>query len=617
MKNFKSNPSAFLICFLSILIFFLCFSLCLGAPNKDETAKSGGDQASYGIGMFDLYEENRTKGIPNYITSDFLMLSYALIRQQAVTQLEQERIRPLFTTLVNGLSQKFKQGKTPHHLANRDFIAVLNALLKGETTIKTSAGDQDRADRELSVILGAENIDKSPLWEIKMDYTLFKPRGIYSNTPMGQQYFRAIKYAGSVLFALKESRATGVTTPLANRLILQAMELVKTIRDDKALASAYRQINELLVWEFGQADDLTFTDMVSFLTPDRDNFSPEALRKALFDYARNQGKIPKIHAGLVDLDRLEKEVTPADVLAGWRLFPQSYTPDAAVFQDLVFGNVGEYKGKATPFGLSIINGKPVKGFASANELMALLGSRAAKTRLEKGDEKNFTGYEKAAIMAGKRIANARGLSALQLGFLNTLLAPGSEKHDKTRLESALSFWTWQRYTGVLYNKQSVTGISKSVSLSRKRESAFLEPCTPIYLSLYYMARQHAAYAQNPVWDKFSQLLAQCIKISFKIANQGMPGEADISFLNRLDQALLTLTRAKDHPIVVDVHTEPNSGLVVEEGTGLPKVVFPEPGVSKKAVQARGARFTHHEFKQPMKNRLTNETWLKQLLGKLP
>jgi hypothetical protein len=57
-------------------------------------------------------------------------------------------------------------------------------------------------------------------------------------------------------------------------------------------------------------------------------------------------------------------------------------------------------------------------------------------------------------------------------------------------------------------------------------------------------------------------------------------------------------------MAVDIHTDPNSGMVVEEGIGFPRTV------NRK--ELRGARFDCYEFKQPMEKRLTDEGWVEML-----
>jgi hypothetical protein len=62
-------------------------------------------------------------------------------------------------------------------------------------------------------------------------------------------------------------------------------------------------------------------------------------------------------------------------------------------------------------------------------------------------------------------------------------------------------------------------------------------------------------------------------------------------------------------IVADVHTETNSGMVLEEGTGRLRPLYvaypmPDGGV----VVGCGPAFSYYEFKHPMGDRLTDEKW---------
>ena len=44
------------------------------------------------------------------------------------------------------------------------------------------------------------------MWGQVIDYSQFKPRGRYNRTPEMQDFFRAFRYAGAVLFAVKPSK---------------------------------------------------------------------------------------------------------------------------------------------------------------------------------------------------------------------------------------------------------------------------------------------------------------------------------------------------------------------------------------------------------------------------
>ena len=61
-------------------------------------------------------------------------------------------------------------------------------------------------------------------------------------------------------------------------------------------------------------------------------------------------------------------------------------------------------------------------------------------------------------------------------------------------------------------------------------------------------------------------------------------------------------------IVADVHTEGNTGQVLEEGVGDAFTIYVIAPVEGQQVVARGGVFSYYEFKQPMSDRLTDEAW---------
>jgi hypothetical protein len=61
-------------------------------------------------------------------------------------------------------------------------------------------------------------------------------------------------------------------------------------------------------------------------------------------------------------------------------------------------------------------------------------------------------------------------------------------------------------------------------------------------------------------------------------------------------------------IIADVHTEMNTGQVLEEGVGAPADIYVRVRDDRGYRLCRGGVFTYYEFKQPMEKRLTDEQW---------
>lgn len=558
---------------------------------------------AYAPSIFSVYEQNEREGVPNYITEDLLLASYGLIRVHVAKGIERERYLPQLERLTTGLHEALDKhvGKDAASRANRDYLAVLVALLAGRNQVANSA-DAKRAQAELDLVLAAGEIVPSPLWGYRVDYAQFLPRGHYEGDEALTRYFRAARYAGAALFAVKPSRATGVSRSLAKRMAQQAEQLARLIDADAELAAARQALLANLMWRFGPAEDLTLAAVLAV--------PPQPARThatRLFEHAKVRGMLPRILGGVVDKSRLHKDVSPLEALAGWRLLPQHRTVDYAAFQSLVFDGTGAFEGNVEaeekPFGLALIDGEAVKGFPLLGELMWLLGSAGALEVLEEDDEVAFAGYQEAAERAKRALAEATGLAALHQRLLQTGFAGPENAARRTALRA---FWTWQRYAALLYAKQSYTPAGKGLPASRAR-GARIEPSLALYQSLARVVDGHRVHTPHPSWDAFADVLNGVIDVASRQLLLGHPTKEDERFINGLDADLKRTSGGGDWPIVVDVHVNPSSGQVVQEATGLASVVRVNP--------ARGARFTQYEFKRSLAERLTDTTW-RDMLGQV-
>jgi hypothetical protein len=547
--------------------------------------------AAPGKSLFAIYAANREENRANYITGDFLLLGYSMVLENAVTKMEETQAAPDFQKFIAAAKAKLANAAGEDGQANRAYIEILDALLEGRS--RTGIAE---ADQEIERIGAAAGPARSALFRQTIDYSQFKPRGKYSATPGLSHYFQAMRYAGAVLFSVKESAATGVTAADADRLTARASAFAQLIEGNAALKSGYAGLLDRFTWLFGPSEDLTAADVLE----------AGADRSKLLDLARKTGRQPKILGGVIDTGKLESGITAADALTGWRLFPSRYTPDSAAFQYLVYDSVTKYRGARQPFTLAVVNGRKVKGFPRGLELMSLLGSQTARQRLEAAGDLEYVGYEAAAAKARAALTSGEGLAGAQFKLLSQWLAqPGDEAR---RLNSALAFWTLYRHQNLLYAKQSYTASAKGLSGDARKE-AWIEPLPELYRALVKLADETNQHLNFPGLATYAKLLGQCADIAAAEKEGKAPAAEQANFLNDLDQALLDLTGRSDAPAVVDVHTEPNSRQVVEEATAWGKPVVHR---LTSGADARGALLTYQEFKQPMDRRLTDEEWRRRL-----
>src|SRR5262249_51554047 len=156
--------------------------------------------------------------------------------------------------------------------------------------------------------------------------------------------------------------------------------------------------------------------------------------------------------------------------------------------------------------------------------------------------------------------------------LGQWLNSGGSEAAGRRLGSALGFWTWTRYNNSLYAKQSYTALAKAMLLAPPRQQAWIEPSPVLYAQLASLLNWLRKTLPSPDVIAMTQLLRRCSRLSEIELSGARLSASDVNFLNRLDLAFLPLTGGKDHPIVVDVHSEPNSGMALEEALEFPEVV---------------------------------------------
>ncbi len=137
-------------------------------------------------GMFDLYEQNRDKGIPNYITEDFILLAYSMILNETVTDIEETLLYPELKTLTDSLIKKLTPVNPEDKVAgaNLDYLNLLASLLSGDSSDKKAVAD------ELKKIREGEGIAASEMMQQQIDYTQFKVRGKYPGVKIYPGIFR-------------------------------------------------------------------------------------------------------------------------------------------------------------------------------------------------------------------------------------------------------------------------------------------------------------------------------------------------------------------------------------------------------------------------------------------
>jgi len=551
-------------------------------------------------GMFGLYEDNREKGIGNYITADFILTAYNLFVRDLMTSIEEKTIYPAYGEMIKGLMKRLRTEKKESrgHKTALAYVTVLQKLLDPKALVPKEVSD--RVHSELKLINEHKGINPSAVTGVKEDYSQYVLRGKYTRSESLKNYFRAVMYGGRMGFYLKESKATGVTSALADEYTEAALMMSRILLRDARLKTLYNRIQALLNFFVGTSDDLTPGEYIEAAGMP----SPKEARKRILVEMKRRGRLPRIiSVPPADRSRLEPDESMEEAVMGLRLMGQRYTPASDAFQNLVYDRVTDYRGKGSPFTMALINGEKVRGFPTVLDLMAALGSeKAMKIMKGRGDtdyENYETHFKAASSLLRGRAYDPSSLSSMHLKIIDTLL----QYKTGEGLNGALGLWIQNRHNLLLYSKQSYTVVAKSVKMYPKRESAYIEPAVGLYddliEALYGISQALERGELTARVNRFRKIIKSLRALAYKQEVIKLE-QKDCDYLNSLDRLFGQVVSETDRPVVVDIHTEPNSGMVLEEATGYPIPVFYE--------QLRGARFNCYEFKHPADRRLTDEAW---------
>jgi len=544
------------------------------------------------LGIFQVYQQNRAQGIPHYITVDLWLSAYSLLRQSSWQNHEAKVLLPALTQLSQSLlTISNQQPKDSAGDANRDLAAIVQHLLNPEAPMTLSP----RAKVEWQLITQANGLHSSPLWEYPIDYSQFQVRGYYQQSPDLSRYFKAFRYLANIAWYINPSESTQVTTELANRFLQQSRYLLASAASSGDFTQTLDTLTSSLQWQFGIADDLRF-DELSRLAVKTQAKSLEQWRQQLNAYAQKQQRLPQLRSGLIS-----EPISPLASLA-WRLLPLSLDQDQLALQTVLHPNTGVFNGTTDkpPFSLLTLNGHLLKGFPSVYELAMWQMGTTGQAWLSQWQENQYANYAHFQALAKQQLQQVTGLQKPQQAVFNRLLQTETAEH-KIRLSAALAFWSWQRYIALLYHKPSYGLLGKGTMANKPRNGARIEAAPEIYQALLDLVAEHQQHDADPHWDSFSRLLKQAMHIA-ALPKQTNPQQQQ--FLNELDLQLTQLSGKTDKPLVMDIFTEPNSGQVVTEAIGFADIAFKD--------QARGARLSHYEFKQPLSQRLTDSQWQQRL-----
>jgi len=484
------------------------------------------------------------------------------------------------------------------------------------------------------------------------DYSQYIPRGHYTRNEKLENYFKVMMWYGRIDFKLRPASEEPAKT-YGKKMTLQAILMADVFLKDEKSFKLWKMIYEPTVYFVGKTDDLYVDDyikLVEEIFPSNESIDKYDRQEKLAEFIDKaiQLRAPKILSGLAFAEDGDFRVSTQ----GFRFMGQRFIPDSYMFQELVFGVKGEkiimrYTGDKKPFTMEIIpNFGPVRAFPRRLDICAVLGAKRALEILEVEGDTEYTEYYNQLDNLKEEFSLKtveEWKQNLYWCWLYALLPLLEENKDTNlpyfmqspawidkELQTVLGSWTELRHDTILYSKQSYTMAGKGMPPEPKLTYGYVEPYPEVYARFEEMMRDlrnnlitlDLAIEGIPEKIKeFEELLDKLKIISEKEISNAPLNKEEYKLIWNIGKKLTSL---KEFPseilekitsdtdekmeIVADVHTDVNTGQVLEEGVGTPFNIYVIIDSARGVRICRGAVFSYYEFKHPMEDRLTDEKW---------
>jgi hypothetical protein len=483
-----------------------------------------------------------------------------------------------------------------------------------------------------------------------IDYSQFNPRGHYLSGQLAR-YFRTMMWLGradtgwNILPPDSQSRIVSDS----KRELRNAVVLIQLLQSSGAEARL-RQMSEILDFMVGESDNLSVFQMGELLrqqkiagasdltSPQRIDKFQDAIRTS--DLATQQIRSQAIVSNEDDLYQVPPPST-------FQMFGQRFVLDSFVLSKVVFDSIifdGRKVRRIMPTGLDVM-------FALGNDsVLPLLKNELTRfpyaANLKASQE--FTAQSPQSFWRGN-------LYNIWLDTMRTLAAdPSSEKHfpqamrteawQRKQLQTQLASWAELRHNTVLYAKQSYTGVPGC-----EYPAGYVEPYPETYARIQFLAEEaarrigaadfklatgdHRDMQQRHV-EFFKQMAGTLEKLEAlsrkELAAQPFTMQDEAWLKKLIDErghgsgppvysgwySELYYGGgphcAKWDPTIVDVHTDPESKSVLEQGVGNCNFLIIAIDNEHNRMIYVGPTYSYYEFRQPANNRLTDDAWQEKL-----
>jgi len=589
--------------------------------------------SSEGLKSFDKYYDALPEQFPRFVTADMMLHIFHSFYASLLMYYEVRYFTPWLNqtlkVLLNNALQIYIENKTNSEIVNEALVRLLAYLivplklldLNYQLPAEIPEIAVQMANEELTRIEEHSAIASSVILRVMEDYTQYKPRGYYTYNETLKRYFKSVMFLGRMYFPVNfETNVTFSDVATVMGLTLTYLVLTSEVDIDNETWYAidvYERMYYITAFLVGYSDDLTFEDYEKVI---EDIYNSEFTTQLLTDVNKLQeakNKLKELNRSKI-LGGISDKQTET---IGLRFMGQRFLLDSYIFQNLIYDKV---KDRFMPTALDI---PAAFNFSRARYHLreTIQNKKDYRENLENLTKEfaamNTTQWT-ATIYNGWLYTLKATLRENYTGF-PTFMQTDAWKDEK--LNTFCGSWTELRHDTILYAKQAYV---KPIWAPPASYKGFVEPLPLLWSRLMGLVLQlrnglsnlnMLPKLYNETLSSFYEILDILLNVSLKELNNTALTEEEQHTLFHLGDMIggLLMGIEKVHQkttLVADVCTDPNSGLVLEEGTGyvhLIAVVIHDPEDNTLKI-ALGPVFSYYEFTQPMADRLTDEQWAQML-----
>jgi hypothetical protein len=589
--------------------------------------------------------------LPVYVSADSILEAVHRSYDRVLAVLESQSLMAELTALLDGMRARLAGGVgTELDAAVRadadTFLTVAASLLAGQALEPAAGGSAADVAALLSLAdtaSGVANISLFGVTRENEDFSQFKPRGHYTDTPELGRYFKAMMWLGRIDFRLIETQSDG--SRVFQRRQLEGTLLMNALIDD-ALRSNFDKVDNAIRLFVGEPDYMELSEVGSLLADVgvTSLAGVAAVSDQAFEQAILEGGygLQRISSHIMINGMSEPGTLPLSL--SFALLGQRYVIDSHVFSNVVYDRAGAGT-------ISRMMPNPL------DAAFAVLQNDQAGALLAPELER----YPYAPDLAAMRVLADYHPSEFWTGTLYNLwlgalreLSPGaiaksadadaltptfrSEQWGRRLLTTQLASWAELRHDTLLYAKQAYTGGSQC-----EFPDGYVDPYPEFYAKLAeYAARGKEAFGSIPAPNTFTTSLGAYFDNLLTVANRlrdmathqrtGAPYTQEM--LDFLNEAVFVNRGCGDPipggwysklffslgdailwaPTIADVHTQPTDevgnpvGKVLHVGTGDARLMVVVAETCSGPRAYAGVASSYQELVTSNFERLDDPTW---------